>query len=117
MAKFMFVYRNAEDQPEPSPEEMQQAMQVWMSWMEGGSKAGWLLDGGDALKPSGRVIAPDSTVTDGPFAEAKELVSGYSMIEAENYDAAVKLAKSSPMITVHNGYVEVRELAGVGAEK
>ena len=39
------------------------------------------------------------------------------MVEAENYDAAVNLAKSSPMITVHKGYVEVRELAGVGAEE
>ena len=35
MAKFMFVYRNAEGQPEPSPEEMQQAMQLWMDWIEG----------------------------------------------------------------------------------
>ncbi len=116
MAKFMFVYRDAADQPQPSPEEMQQAMQVWMEWIENGTKAGWLLDGGDALKPDGRLVKPDSTVTDGPFAESKELVSGYSMVEATDYDAAVALAKTSPMISVHHGYVEVRELANVGAE-
>lgn len=116
MAKYMFVYRNAPDQPEPSPEEMQQAMQVWMSWIENGTKAGWLLDGGDALTPQGKVVNPDSTVTDGPFAESKELVSGYSMIEAESFEAAVEYAKTSPMVSVHHGYVEVRELAGVGEE-
>ena len=117
MAKFMFVYRDAPGQPQPSPEEMQQAMQVWMQWIEDGMKAGWLLDGGDALKPDGKTVAPDSSVTDGPFAESKELVSGYSMIEAENYDAAVEHAKTSPMITVHKGFVEVRELADVGKEE
>ena len=113
MAKFMFVYRDAPDQPQPSPEEMQQAMQVWMDWIENGTKAGWLVDGGDALKPDGRLVRPDSTVTDGPFAESKELVSGYSMIEADDYEAAVNLAKTSPMISVHRGYVEVRQLAEV----
>ena len=116
MAKFMFVYRNAPHQPEPSPEEMQQAMQVWMKWIEDGMQAGWLLDGGDALRPDGRLVAPDTTVTDGPFAESKELVSGYSMIEADDYDAAVAYAKTSPMITEHHGYVEVRQLAEVGSE-
>lgn len=115
MAKFMFVYRDSATQPELSPEQMQQAMQVWMDWIEKGTSAGWILDGGDALKPDGRLVKPDSTVTDGPFAESKELVSGYSMIEAKDYDAAVELAKTSPMITVHQGLVEVRELANAGA--
>ena len=114
MAKFMFVYRNGANQEEPSPEEMQQAMQVWMSWIENGTKEGWLVDGGDALTPEGRIVAPDSSVTDGPFAESKELVSGYSIIEAEDYEAAVRHAKTSPMISVHKGYVEVRQFAELG---
>lgn len=116
MAKFMFVYRDAADQPQPSPEEMQQAMQVWMSWIENGTKEGWILDGGDALQPTGKLVAPDASVTDGPFAESKELVSGYSMIQAEDYEAAVAYAKTSPMVTVHKGYVEVRQLAEFDAE-
>lgn len=114
MAKFMFIYRDGEQTEEQSPEDMQKAMQVWMNWIEGGTKAGWLLDGGDALTPEGRIVAPDNSVTDGPFAESKELVSGYSMVEAENYEAAVELAKNSPMISQHHGYIEIRELAGVG---
>lgn len=63
------------------------------------------------MKPDGHVVGPDVRVTDGPFAESKELVSGYSMVETENYESAVELAKTSPMIAVHKGFVEVRQLA------
>ena len=116
MPKFMFVYRDSENAPQLSPEEMQQALQVWMDWIQKGTEAGWIVDGGDALRPDGKLVSPDNSVTDGPFAESKELVSGYSMIEAESYDAAVEYAKDSPMISVHKGYVEIRQLADVGQE-
>ena len=72
--------------------------------------------GGDALKPGGAVVNADLSVTDGPFAESKELVGGYSMVEASELAAAVELAKTCP---THNygGQVEVRELANVGKEE
>ena len=116
MAKFMFVYRGGSDgSKEMSPEEMQQAMQGWMDWMQRGTDAGWLLDGGDGLKPEGSVVHPDLAVTDGPFAESKELVGGYSMVEAPDLAAATEIAKGSPMPAA-GGSVEVRELAGYGTE-
>jgi len=113
----MFVYRDGDQSKDLSPEEMQQAMKVWMQWMEVGEKSGWLIDGGDALTPAGRVVHSEANVTDGPFAESKELVGGYSLVEAADFDAAVGLAKQCPMITVHHGTVEVRELAGVGQDE
>ncbi len=116
MAKFLFVYRGGdsdEDMTQKSPEEMQQVMQVWMDWIQKGMEAGWLVDGGDALLPGGSVVQPDLTVTDGPFAESKELVGGYSMVEAPDLAAAVELAKSCPMPAA-GGSVEVRQLACVG---
>ena len=67
----------------------------------------------DGLKPEGAVVNADRSVTDGPFAESKELVGGYSMIEAPNLAAAVERAKGSPM-PKSGGTVEVRELANVG---
>ena len=104
----MFLHRGGgECIPERSPEEMQQAMQAMGQWMENGLKAGWLLDVGDGLKPDGKVVQ-GTTVTDGPFAESKELVGGYCMVEAESLDAAVELAKAMPS----GGKIEVRELAG-----
>ena len=99
MAKFMFVYRGGHDEcTEMSPEEMQKVMQSWMDWIQSGMDAGWLIDGGDALKPEGMVVQPNATVTDGPFAESKELVAGYSMVETGSLAKACEYAKTSPML-------------------
>ena len=54
------------------------------------------------------MVRTDS-VTDGPFAESKELVGGYCMCEADSLDAATELARSMPET---GGAIEVRELAG-----
>lgn len=114
MPKFMFVYRDpAGQRPEMSPEEMQQSMEKWMSWIGAGMESGWMVDGGDALQMSGKVVNPDGSVTDGPFAESKEVVGGFSMVKADNLDAAVKLTKGCPMFAA-GGTVEVRELMNVG---
>ena len=114
MAKFMFVYRDkADDQPEFSPEEMQAQMQKWGVWFtQLGDK---LVDGGDALLPTGKVLSGNGTVTDGPFIEAKELVGGFSILQADSLDAAIELARGCP-ISEHGGTIEVREMAGYSAE-
>ena len=116
MAKFLFIYRGGDKKPEDvSPEQMQQIMQTWMDWIQGGTEAGWLVDGGSALGPTGQVVNPDLTVTDGPFAEAKELVGGYSMVEAGSLAEAVELAKGCPM-PAGGGSVEVRQLVNPGED-
>jgi len=74
-----------------------------------------MLDGGAGLKPSGALVHADMSVTDGPFAELKELVGGYSMVEAPDLAAAVELAKGSP-IPKSGGTVEVRELPNMGKQ-
>lgn len=116
MAKFMFIYRGGGKNPdEMSPEQMQQVMQLWMDWIQGGVEAGWMVDGGDALKNEGSLVHPDQAVTDGPFTESKELVGGYSMIQADSLAKAAEIAKTSPIIQ-SGGTVEVRELANVGGD-
>ena len=112
MAKFMFLLRGGcEQAAEMSPEQKQQAMQAYGEWFQGGQEAGWLLDPGDALTPGGHVVRGDLTVTDGPFAESKELIGGYMMVEAADLEAAVELAKGSPM-AASGSTIEVRQLAG-----
>ena len=117
MPKFMFVYRQGpearERMAEASPEEMQKVMEAWMSWIQVGIESGWMVDGGDALKPDGRVVRADGSVTDGPFAESKELVGGYSMVETSDLSAAEQLTADCPIFAA-GGSVEVRELANVG---
>lgn len=113
MAKFMFLYRGNECATERSPEQMQQEMLAWGEWMGNGMKAGWLLDPGDGLEPGGKVLHADLTVTDGPFAESKELVGGYCMVEAADLAAAVERARSMPRT---GGKIEIRQLAGHSME-
>jgi hypothetical protein len=110
MAKFLFVYRDpVEPRPQPSPEEMQQFLALWGQWFE--KFPGAIVDGGDALQPTGRVVKPDGIVSDGPYVEAKEMLGGYSVIEAPDYDRAVAIAKDCPIAMV-GGAVEIREFAG-----
>ena len=52
-------------------------------------------------------------VTDGPFAEAKEVLGGFNLIEAENMDEAVRIAESFPWSKI--GCVEVRPVRDIGA--
>ena len=67
-----------------------------------------ILPGGDGLKPSGRVLK-GGIVTDGPYVEAKEFVASFSLIQAENYDAAVAIARECPGDC---NVIEIRELGG-----
>jgi hypothetical protein len=108
MEKFMFIFIGGME-PKNSPEAMQASMQEWFSWIEKLKKEG-RYDGGEALEPSGKGISGSKKiVTDGPFAEGKELVGGYFIVKAKDLDEAVMLAKDSPDLK-HNGRVEVRPL-------
>jgi hypothetical protein len=106
MAKFLFIYREStESRPRPSPEELQALQAAWYAWMQKFSSA--ILPGGDGLKPTGRVLK-DGLVTDGPYAEAKEVIASFGVIQADDYDAALAIARACP--PTHT--IEIRELAG-----
>ncbi|MEM1182090.1 MAG: YciI family protein [Acidobacteriota bacterium] len=113
MAKFMFLLRGGNCDQERSPEEMQQSMQAWGEWMQNGTDAGWLLDPGTGLTSEGRVVQEDGRVIDGPFAESKEWVGGYCIVQANDLDAAAGIAKSMPQA---GAAIEVRELMVHDAE-
>lgn len=116
MANFLFVYRgNPENQSKLSPDQMQQLMEKWRTWITQALQKGWMLDAGDALLPEGRVVRSKQVVTDGPFVEAKEIVGGFSIVKAETIEAASELAKGCPAL-INGGNVEVRTLAGMGSK-
>ena len=113
MASYLFLYHNEPWDPSSvSPEDMQKTMQAWMSWINDGMAAGWMLEPGDALNPGGKVVNADKSVTDGPFTESKEVVGGYSIVQADSIEQAIEYANSCPELA-HGGRVEVRELAKV----
>jgi hypothetical protein len=116
MAKFLFVYRKGGNPwSQMSSEEQQQQMQKWEKWIAEGMQKGWMLDPGDALTAEGRVVK-EKVVTDGPFVEAKEVVGGFSIVQADSIDAAVQLAKGCPGLLL-GGTVEVRCLAGFTSKR
>ena len=111
MPKFLFVYRgNNEAFAKMSPEEMQQHNAKWGAWIGAAMQQGWMVDPGDALTPEGQVVKA-KVVTDGPFVESKEIVGGYSVVQADTVQAAAKLASGCPGLQF-GGSVEVRRLAG-----
>ena len=111
MAKFLFVYRGSgETMRNMTPQQREESMQKWGGWIGEGMQKGWMIDAGDGLTEEGRVVRAKA-VTDGPFVEAKELVGGFSIVQADTIDAAAQLAKGCPGLS-NGGLVEVRRLAG-----
>jgi hypothetical protein len=105
MADFIYLFRGGMAQS--SPEQMQQEMQKWRLWIEELGKKGHYKSG-DPLDRAGKVVSgKQKVVTDGPYAEAKDLVGGYLMVAAENIAQAADLAKGCPIFD-NNGTVEVR---------
>ena len=106
MAKFLFIDRESTVRgPQPSPEEMQVVAGQWNAWMQEFSQS--ILPGGDGSKPSGRLLK-SGLVTDGPYVEAKEVIISNSVIQADDYDTALAIARECPP----GRTIEIREFAG-----
>jgi len=106
MSQYLFLYRGA--QRPTSPQDTQQIMQKWMKWFEELGKQGYVKDPGQPLEPTGKVVkGKQKTVTDGPFAEAKDLVGGYTIVEATDIAEAAEISKGCPIFE-RDGFVEVR---------
>ena len=107
MAQYMYLYRNGD---KLSPEQMQAQMGRWMAWMKELEAKGVLASAGHPLDRSGKLVAGKArTVTDGLFAEAKDIIGGYSIVEAKDLDHAVELTSGCPIFLVGGG-VEVRPI-------
>lgn len=106
MNEFVFLYHGGE--AGRSPERAQQVMQKWMAWFKDLSDKGHLKDRGQPLERAGKLVnGKRKTVTDGPFAEAKDVVGGYTLILAKDLNEAAELSKGCPILEV-DGQVEVR---------
>jgi len=106
VSEYVFLYRGGERGR--SPEIAQQMMQKWMAWFKELSEKGHIKDRGQPLERAGKIVTGSrKTVTDGPFAEAKDVVGGFTLVEARDLDQAVELSKGCPIFEVE-GVVEVR---------
>jgi hypothetical protein len=113
VSEFVFLFRatSAEQhQAMGTPEQAQKSMQTWLAWMRDLESKGHLKNPGQPLSPDGRVVRGKAkAVTDGPYAEAKDMVLGFIVVSARDLAEAVELSKGCPMLE-GGGSVEVRPI-------
>ncbi len=105
MPKFVLLLRDNGSFPtDMSPTEMQAILQRYRAWgQKAKSVAKDKLKGGE-----GRVLRGNGAVTDGPYVESKEVVGGFYVIEARDYDEATRLCADHPHLDF--GSIEIRQV-------
>jgi hypothetical protein len=106
MSEFTFLFRGRE--VSASPEQMQKTTEKWLKWFGELREQGHVVSFGHPLEQTGMVVkGTNKVVSDGPYAEAKDVIGGYSLIAADDLRHALELAKGCPILEV-GGSVEVR---------
>jgi len=109
MSEFVFLYRR----PATSwtVQQMQASMERWQAWFKKLEQSGHLANYGQPLEPKGGRVVKDKQggYSDGPYAETKDIVVGFSVITANDYDEAVALTIDHPIFD-QNGLIEIRPI-------
>jgi hypothetical protein len=108
---YMLLYRSDEWYNRLSCEELQKLMNENSAWIQRLTAQGKVKPG-RALERRGAIVSGKNGrfVTDGPFAESKEAIGGYLMVDVETLDEAIALAQSIPSLA-YAGSIEVRPVA------
>jgi hypothetical protein len=111
--EYMLIFRGTDWHVHLSPEESQQVVGRMMDWF-GSLKAAGKATGGRPLEATGKLVTGKNgrVVADGPFAESKEAIAGYFMLQVADIDEAVEIAKDCPTLA-YGVQVEVRPLMDV----
>ncbi|CAM2066588.1 YCII domain-containing protein [Sulfidibacter corallicola] len=112
MAQYMLILHDAPTAMEGlSPEEIQSVIAKYSAWRDSLASSGILVDGNKLKDDGGKKLSNENgriSITDGPFSEAKEVIGGYFIVNAPNYDAAIEITKACPHLDY--GRVELREV-------
>jgi hypothetical protein len=110
MSAFVYLFRasTTEMREAMRPERAQQSLQAMMAWFKDLEQKGHLKNPGLPLEPSGRVVSgKGGVISDGPYAEAKDMVLGFIVVEARDLAEAIALSRSCPIV-VGGGAIEIR---------
>ena len=112
MPKFiMLLHDSGTFPPDLSPDQIQAIIQRYVAWKQRVQANGRLVDGHKLTDGAGRVLrgaVGKPTVTDGPYAESREVIGGLFIVEAADYDEVVALSQDCPHLEF--GTIEVREV-------
>jgi hypothetical protein len=110
MEKFLLLIReDFQRRANQSQEEIDSCCQIMNGWAETLAEAGNFISS-EPLRMAGRHIGRDTVISDGPFIEAKEAVSGYFLIRAENLEQAAAIAQTCPFVVTGRMAMEVRPI-------
>ena|SRR5215475_10243806 len=113
--RFLSIYKTRERNTPPTPQEMATMGKL----IEEGMKAGWLITTEGCLPSAlGARVRRDGakmSVTDGPFAESKELIGGFAILKARSKEEAVELCRRFLQVA-GEGECELRQLYEAGAD-
>ena len=108
MADSLCLYRSREPVTAArSPQQMQDYLPHFQEWIVSLTKAGKISSCGPLAQGRRTLAGPRALMTDGPYAEAKDLIGGYTVISAESLDEATEIARGCPFLVV-GGTVEIR---------
>src|SRR5437763_7841455 len=108
---YMLLFRGTDLRKSLSPEELQKVTDNWMAWFRRLTEEGKAV-AGNPLEREGKIVSGgDRIVSDGPFAESKEAIGGYFLLDVATMDEAVAIAQECPGLPYGIG-VEVRPVAG-----
>ena len=116
MPDFILLLHDSGAEGTPAAADDYAAMiQEYMAWTDKIRNSGHHKQGEKLTDDAGKVLrgAGPVTVTDGPFAESKEIVGGFYIISAKDYDEACKVAQGSPHLKF-SGSIEVRQIHDLG---
>jgi len=110
MKKFiLLLHEDVQVLEQMSPQEMQDLVQAHMAWTNDLAAKGHLI-AGDGLDPNGKqILGQEAAVKDGPYMETKEMIGGYYLLQGDNLDQIVEIAKACPC-HLHGGVTEVRAI-------
>ena len=115
MAQYMLLlHETPSDFADLSPEQIQRVIEEYSAWRATLETQGRMVGANKLKDEGGRHLSGRSgggavQVTDGPYAEAKEIVGGYFIVEAGDYDEAVEMSKTCPHLG-YGGRIELREI-------
>src|SRR5438132_1234767 len=109
--EYMLLFRGNDWHKGLSPEEMQKVVGQWKGWFDRLTAQGKAI-AGNPLEREGKIVSGKNgrVVADGPFAESKEAIGGYFLLQVNSLDEAVAIAKECPGLA-YGAVVEVRPVA------
>jgi hypothetical protein len=108
----LLLHENPASFADVSPEEIQRVIGEYSAWREALEKRGRLLGANKLADEGGKSLSAGDgqvRVVDGPYAEAKEVVGGYFLIQAADYSEAVEISTGCPHLR-YGGRIELREI-------